>query len=125
MASFKGTCVHTSISPGIEHIVQDSILVHIKPVGYVSQSVWTAGTTQGQGEFETEKQEENILIHMWTLKIGTPEQINTLLMQKSICIWSYMLLDVIVRIQGVLCVNKDDFSTGVAILTWELRSDWT
>lgn len=29
------------------------------------------------------------------------------------------------RIQCVLCVNEDDFPTRVAVLAWQLRSDWT
>lgn len=33
----------TGIGPGIQHIIQHSILVHIKPVSDVSQSVWTTG----------------------------------------------------------------------------------
>lgn len=33
----------TSIGPSIQHIIQHSILVHIKPVSDVSQSVWTTG----------------------------------------------------------------------------------
>lgn len=35
----------TGIGPSIQHIIQHSILVHIKPVSNVSQSVWTAGIT--------------------------------------------------------------------------------
>ena len=30
-----------------------------------------------------------------------------------------------VRIQGVLCVNKDNFPARVAVLPWQLSSDWT
>lgn len=33
----------TGIGPSIQHIIQHSILVHIKPVSDVSQSVWTTG----------------------------------------------------------------------------------
>lgn len=34
---------HTGIGPSIQHVIQHSILVHIKPVSDVSQSVWTTG----------------------------------------------------------------------------------
>lgn len=34
---------HTGIGPSIQHVIQHSILVHIKPVRNVSQSVWTTG----------------------------------------------------------------------------------
>lgn len=30
-----------------------------------------------------------------------------------------------VRIQGVLCVDEDDFPARVAVITWQLSSDWT
>lgn len=31
---------------------------------------------------------------------------------------------VIVRIQSVLCVNKDDFPAWVCLLAWQLSGDW-
>lgn len=41
-------CVHTGIGPGVKHVVQHSIMVHIEPVRYVSQSVWATGSRQAQ-----------------------------------------------------------------------------
>lgn len=38
--------VRTGIGPGVKNVVQHSIVVHIKPVSHVSQSVWTTGTRQ-------------------------------------------------------------------------------
>lgn len=35
--------VLTGVGSGIKHIVQHSIMVHIKPVGDVSQPVWATG----------------------------------------------------------------------------------
>lgn len=38
----------TGVGPGVEHVVQHSIMVHIKPVSYVSQPVRTTGSRQTQ-----------------------------------------------------------------------------
>lgn len=46
--ALKEVYIRTGVGPGIQHVVQHSIVVHIEPVGYVSQSVWTTGTTQMQ-----------------------------------------------------------------------------
>lgn len=37
---------HTSISPSIKHVVQDSTMVQVKPVSNVSQPVWATGIIQ-------------------------------------------------------------------------------
>lgn len=44
----KELYIRTGVGPGVEHVVQHSIMVHIKPVSYVSQSIWTTGTRQIQ-----------------------------------------------------------------------------
>ena len=38
--------VCTGIGPGIEHIVQDGVMVHVKPVGNVPQSVRATASRQ-------------------------------------------------------------------------------
>lgn len=37
--------VRTGVGPGVQNVFQHSFMVHIEPVGYVPQSVWTTGTT--------------------------------------------------------------------------------
>lgn len=77
--------VRTSVGSGVKHIVQHCIMVHIKPVSDVSQSVWPTEITQVK---ENGRQTDIIITWQHSVKSCRP----------------------IIRIQGVLCINEDDFS---------------
>lgn len=89
----------TGVSAGIKHVVQNGVVVHVKPVGDVSQPVWA---TEGRPV-------KNKTKHRW---IGVYFKIQI------------KFVTLAVRIQGVLCVNEDDFSSGVSFLPWQLSSDF-
>lgn len=145
----KELYVRTGIGPSVEHVVQHSIMVHIKPVSYVSQSVWTTGTTQIQVK-DNVKEKNKTKIYWYTPEqslyghIFTPAEklspVNKfskwahgrmscmttwIILQTKLQVKCCMVFAIIVRIQGVLCVNEDDFPTWVAILAWQLSSNWT
>lgn len=48
--------VHTGVGPGIKHIVQHGVVVHVKPVSDVSQSVWATAIRQVRVKDNDERQ---------------------------------------------------------------------
>lgn len=48
-------CVRTGIGPGIKHVVQHGAVVHVEPVGNVSQSVWATEPRQVRVKDDVDK----------------------------------------------------------------------